>query len=238
MEASKISQEEEWNRRTWNSEQIADIIASSSEMIRVVSRNPGRFGASVHKELLCYFSPYYTAALKGGFSEAKKDTVTVDLLGYQISNLIMWLYSGNIIATDEGDLFKLYVFADERLMVAFRRSIMTRMIQIQGSDWPELDVMEALPYLNRIPENSGLFRYLVDYWVCNPDSWNYNKDIEDLDEDERIPRAFLYQVMKKLTTLVSRLEAGYHFSCAYEVACGAKHEDEDIPLPDLDYCHA
>jgi hypothetical protein len=64
-------------------------------MINIVntrSNDDGKtFHASVHKELVCYYSQYYTAALKGGFSEAKKDTIIIELHHNLMTDLV---YSG------------------------------------------------------------------------------------------------------------------------------------------------
>lgn len=182
---SKAAQDEEWERSTWSSEYVAyvvfarqvslpeltspsRVIASSSDMIKILGRIPDKdgkiFSASVHKALLCFFSPYYTAALYGSFAEAQKNTLTMHLPYDRMSDLVSWLYSGNTITAEPRELFELYAFADEKMMLAFRRSIMTRLIQFNDPNYEHLED-DAMSYVKRLPENSGLFRYLVDYWV-------------------------------------------------------------------------
>ncbi|CAD0100363.1 unnamed protein product [Aureobasidium mustum] len=174
-----------WESSTWNSEHVvyvisaaylpssltssSKIIASSSDMIQIVGSKPDKdgkiFRAAVHKELLCYFSAYYTAALKGGFSESKKDTITMELPYDQMQDLISWLYTGKLLSHTTSPLLKFYIFADEKMMLALRRSIMTQLIYCQDQDMDILLLADAMPCLKVLPQNSGLFRYMVDFWV-------------------------------------------------------------------------
>jgi len=175
-------------------------------MINIVNTEPDEddktFHACVHKDVLCYYSSYYTAALKGGFSEAKQDTVTMELPEYQMRNLVQWLYTGTLISDDESELAGLYFFADEKMMLAMRRSIMSRMVRFHGLA-NGMDSKDAMSYLHRLPQNSDLFRWLVDHfadlWIRSTDSMH---DMETLKYDERVPRAFFYQALSRLTTMV------------------------------------
>ncbi|KAI5211703.1 hypothetical protein E4T38_01137 [Aureobasidium subglaciale] len=120
---------EKWERNT------CGIIASSPDMIQITQITSQRlnsekkpFRAMIHRELSCYFSPYYTAALEGEFSEAQKDTITVNLDHDTAKDLVFWLYSGQIISDISTYLFDLYVFADEKDMLALRRSVMPKIV--------------------------------------------------------------------------------------------------------------
>jgi hypothetical protein len=160
------------------------------------------FHTSIHKELLCYYSSYYTAALKGGFSEAKKDTITMQLPYDLMTDLVSWLYSGTIISRVETNLMDLYVFADEKMMLAFRRSIMSRLIECHDPKTGMLAAKDAMPYLNHLPQYSGLFRYLVDYWAYVWSQGNAKSGLATFDVDKRLPRTFFYQVVEKLSSMV------------------------------------
>lgn len=181
---SKAARRKEWKPNTWDAEHVtyiclpvsrfkltraSKIIASSKDMIEVVNTRLGKngkiFSAAVHKELLCFFSAYYTAALKGGFSEAKKNCISMELPCDQMQDLVSWLYSGKILSCTTSPLLKLYVFADEKMMLALRRSIMTRLIYCQDQALDAIRLSDAMPCLKVLPERSGLFRYLVDFWV-------------------------------------------------------------------------
>lgn len=172
-------------------------------MIEVRNTRPGDngkiFSAVVHKELLCHFSAYYTAALKGGFSEAKKDTITMELPHDQIQDLISWLYSGRILSCTTSRLLDNYIFADEKMMLALRRSIMTQLIHCQDQGLDALHLSEAMPCVKVLPQSSGLFRYLVDFWV-HYGSQDYVSEIEEWDDDKRIPRNFFYQALNKFAS--------------------------------------
>jgi hypothetical protein len=160
------------------------------------------FHASVHKELLCYYSPYYTTLLKS--SKVKKDTISLDLWKTHAHALVCWLYTGTLPGTgdDLDDLMQLYCFADETEMLALRRSIMSRIIESET-----LDPEELTKYLRALPENSGLFRYLVDKWAV---VWNqpYYADMSNFDEHEAIPRGFLYKALEKLANMIEDKDKG------------------------------
>ena len=68
----------------------------------------------VHENLLCTASPVFKAALRGGFEEASKKTVTVrdvDLTTFE--DFIYWLYRGNCKSTPHVSVYaKLNKFAD------------------------------------------------------------------------------------------------------------------------------
>ncbi|KAH0164502.1 hypothetical protein KCU67_g5116, partial [Aureobasidium melanogenum] len=233
-ETKAVKDKMEWERSTWNSEHVTKIIASSAEMIKITGNKPDKdgkiFSASVHKELLCFFSPYYTAALKGGFAEAQKKTLTLDLPNNQMANLVSWLYSGNTIDYTEYELLDLYVFADEKMMLAFRRSIMTRLIQFHDPSWEHLDVNLAMPYVKRLPENSGLFRYLVDYWVGVWCRVHCRTKMTKWDADGRIPRNFFYQALEKFASLVEDKQlgdkSGDHRSCLARACNYHEHSNQ------------
>lgn len=190
-------------------------------MIEIANARPGEDGkvysAVVHRELLCYFSAYYTAALKGGFAEAQKTTVTKYLPYDRMADLVAWLYSGNPVTLEPKELFELYAFADEKMMLAFRRSIMTRLIQYHDPGYEHLDDESAMPYVKRLPESSGLFRYLVDYWVGVWARIDCRTEMAEWDADGRIPRKFFYEALEKFGSLSednhSEAKSGDHRTC-------------------------
>jgi hypothetical protein len=188
-------------------------------MINVVNTDPKNegktFRAFVHKELLCFYSPYYTVALQGGFPEAKKDTMTMELPWFQMRNLVSWLYSSTLTDGEECDLTDLYVFADEKMMLALRRSIMSRLIEVHDLVLP-MKAEEVVPYLRRLPQNSGLFRYMVDYFGRVWSTTGTQYEMETLDRDQRLPRAFFYQVVEKLCWMI---ECGGISTDALKAAC-------------------
>ncbi|KAI4765859.1 hypothetical protein E4T52_02780 [Aureobasidium sp. EXF-3400] len=195
----EIAMKDDWSRNTWNADD-----AIPADMINVVNTIPDdngeTFHAFVHKELLCHYSLFYAAALKDGSSESNKDTVTIPLPNDLMETLVSWLYSGIITSGFEDYLTDLYSFADRHSMLALRRSIMSRLILSQDldADYP-MDVQTAIPHLKHLPQDSGLFRYLVDYWVIVWSQTDSRFQLAALDSDRRIPRMFFYQALLKLS---------------------------------------
>ncbi|THX78057.1 hypothetical protein D6D04_05966 [Aureobasidium pullulans] len=82
---------------TWSEGVISEILRSSTETIELQSdpsKNKEVFRSTVNKELLCFFSPYYVAAIKGHFSEAKQKLFTLDLTHAQTRAFTHWLGTG------------------------------------------------------------------------------------------------------------------------------------------------
>lgn len=176
-------------------------------MIEIVNSKPDKdgktFSAVVHKELLCFFSPYYTAALKGGFSEAKKDTITIDLEFDLMRDLVSWLYTGNFTRYESSHFLDLYLFADEKMMLALRRSIMTVFVGVQEVGYKDMDEDETIAFLQQLPATAGLFRYLVDYWVVLWSQGHFDCEVEGMDSEKQIPKAFFYQALRRFSRVAS-----------------------------------
>ncbi|THY17419.1 hypothetical protein D6D00_08503 [Aureobasidium pullulans] len=204
--------DKKWERNTWSAKNVSKIIASSSDMMKINSQNKS-FSATVHRELLCYYSPYYTAALKGGFAEAQTNTITVDLSDEETADLVSWLYSGQIISSYYSQLFDVYVFADEKKMLALRRSLMSKIVLCCNASHEDSEANEInyfglddmLPYIYRLPPSCGLFRYLADFyvhhWILMPCDVRFDKE----DPDKRIPREFYWYVIKALAADRNRM---------------------------------
>ncbi|THV82064.1 hypothetical protein D6D26_10288, partial [Aureobasidium pullulans] len=122
--------------RIWRWWTLPDIVGRSSEMIQIQSQgndDDKLYRATVHKELLCFYSTYYTAAIKDQFSEAQKHLFTVELSYEQTRLFVTWLYSGRLEhqpdeLIDEEDAYALYIFADQTDIIALRRTVMTFVI--------------------------------------------------------------------------------------------------------------
>jgi hypothetical protein len=194
-------------------------------MVTVVSTrsqyDPEPFRASVHKELLCYYSEYYTAVLKSGSSSTKKDDIKLNLSYHQASHLVCWLYTATIAIEDdeESDVMGLYVFADEKKMLALRRSIMSRIIEFSY-----MDKYEGIRHLKDLREDCGLFRYMVDFFASEWSNGASTEHIANLDDDKGIPRIFFYQALSKLSDMVDNKDASM---ATLKVPCNY-HEHSDV----------
>lgn len=194
-------------------------------MIRIISLedpyayHSEPFRASVHKELLCYYSAHYSSVLKGKSSEAKKGTIEVNLSYRQAHNFVRWLYTGTLELEETHELLYLYVFADKKEILALRRSIMS--IIIEGH---ELEVDGSMTDLTHLSHSCGLFHYIVDLWACK---WSQDGDCEDMeyyDEAKSIPRVFFYRALRKLALMVDERDT---CMAALKVPCNY-HEDSSV----------
>ncbi|CAC9893937.1 unnamed protein product [Aureobasidium pullulans] len=145
---------------TWTSSAVGKIITTTYNMIEC--RAGGNFQALIHEELLCYFSPYYTAAFKGGFSEANQGSTSFELTELQAKLLVTWLYSGRIEDDiNYSDVLDLYIFADMTDITALRRDIMDHLFK-RGLKWQVFDEESVPEHFKTLPPSSGLVRWMVD----------------------------------------------------------------------------
>lgn len=161
-------------------------------------RTPNGWKTFVHKPLLCYYSLYYRAAIQGQFKEATSSHFDLNLKQLYAHSLIRWLYSGKLSAglprPDTEELFTLYIFADEKDILALRRDVMSELVKRQNIDLPYASVALAT---NSLPPSSALYRYLVDWQVQH---WNPSEAAQDqhYSEYEALPKEFMHLVMCKL----------------------------------------
>ncbi|KAI5211710.1 hypothetical protein E4T38_01138 [Aureobasidium subglaciale] len=153
----------------WTCEAIRDIFTMNAELLHCKAQDD--FNILIHRDLLCYFSPYYNAYLNGRSLESGQKQITFDLSKAQAKMLVSCLYSGRI-PRDAGysDLFDLYLFADVTPMLALKRSVMSHLHHRnveRGSrhgirqDGPELELI--MKVFDVLPKSSGLIRWLADW---------------------------------------------------------------------------
>ncbi|CAD0100362.1 unnamed protein product [Aureobasidium mustum] len=156
---------------TWTAEAVGNIITTNSKMLKCTAN--GDFNALIPEDLLCYFSRYYTALLRGNFSEAGQDNVTIELDASQAKAFVTWLYTGSLAKDLEYPLLvKLYIFADKTDIPALRKDIMSHIhkhSKIKGN--PRLKhVANAFAILSK---SSGLVRWMVDRYVYHWTTYGY-----------------------------------------------------------------
>lgn len=178
-----------------------DIVGRSSEMIQIQSQgNDGDklYRATVHKELLCFYSTYYTAAIKGRFAEAEQDKFVLELNCEQTRFFVAWLYSGRLEhhpdnGLDSEDAYALYTFADQTDIIALRRTIMSFLIDstlrwLREQHFPG-DLEKVIP---RLPDQSQLRRFPLEeattIWI--DDSRLYSQEIEDFIVHDQVPDGY------------------------------------------------
>lgn len=163
---------------------------------------------TVHAELLCFFSPYYRAALKGGFMESGKTQLKVNVQGNILGSVVTWMYSGTVLNMDESMevtckiLIELYMFADEYDFLALRRCILSTW----DAAWPKVlplyaHVNEAYQHL---PTDSPMLRFLVELYTHH---WETNFDHCKEEEESRAqaPRQFLSALLAGKSDLMKKI---------------------------------
>lgn len=147
-----------------------DIVGRSSEMIQIQSQgndDDKLYRATVHKELLCFYSTYYTAAIKGQFSESQKHSFVVELNYEQTRLFVTWLYSGRLEyhpddGLDSEDVFALYIFADQTDVIALRRTVISFLVDSAAQHYREIHLSDLHKIVPQLPEQSQLRRFLLE----------------------------------------------------------------------------
>lgn len=152
----------------------------------------GPFQPMVHKDLLCLFSPYYNAALKGNFSEARKRTLKLELNSFGARIFVTWLYTGKFLGHCESVMLPVYVLTDQTDIVALRRGLMDYYLMELDSSWSDMCLV-----INSIPESSGLWRWFVDKQVHQFEEKRQSNGKRQAELDT-VPKTFLYDVMDGL----------------------------------------
>ena len=145
---------------TWTAEAVGNIITTNSNMLKCTVK--GDFEVLIPEDLLCYFSRYFAAMLRGNFAEAGQDNVTLELDASQAKWFVTWLYSGQLpVDLDYPTLFQLYIFADKTENTALRRGIMSHIHKRSHlRDNPPIE--DAIKAFDVLPKSSGLVRWIVD----------------------------------------------------------------------------
>lgn len=147
---------------------------------------------SVNKELLCYFSPYYHAALHGRFAEARQKIFEVDLTGKQLHVFINWVQTGRLElhSWDREDRVKLYIFADFVDILALRRQILTEPDRMEK--YREVGVV-----ISSLPSTSPFRMRIADHYAMH---WEPEDDKHDPVDvlDVTLHREFLGDIEKSV----------------------------------------
>lgn len=144
------------------------IIATSDNLITLISKDNDESDAvldvaEVHRDLLCFFAPYYRALLKGPFKEAAYNTVILGMNPACCKMFVEWLYTGFVPQHDPWTLCQLYIFADQTMNLTLRGVIMTQLFDLRFD--PTIDDANTSAVLYSLPSNSSLTRYLFDRFV-------------------------------------------------------------------------
>ncbi|THX78067.1 hypothetical protein D6D04_05981 [Aureobasidium pullulans] len=139
---------EEWKRRVWNITKMANLVSGSTAMVILLDedeQNP----FPVHKDLLCFYSPYHDRLLNGPFKEAGSTRIKLPVTSLVLKLFSTWLYTDslNCIALERAAFVQLY-----------------KLIRLAKGP------MQIFKLVDNGLEHSGLYKYWVDYWAAHYDS--------------------------------------------------------------------
>lgn len=178
--------------------------------------------------LLCHFSPYYHAALQGGFKEARKKSLDVDTDEETLVTVIFWLYHGQLPTaftsfdsfTRKNYLLKLYIFADRFDILALRRYIISHWASTNWSTNLLSFSQVAFAYTN-LPTSSPMLRYIVDVTA-----WHRAFGADDTGRDV-LPLDFVYSVLERKDELAFRGGSVTKCPCCFDTCHYHEHESEE-----------
>ncbi|KAH0284185.1 hypothetical protein KCU62_g8471, partial [Aureobasidium sp. EXF-3399] len=126
--------------------------------------------------------------------------------------------NGTLLLEEPEDVLQLYMFADQKKLLALRRSIMSKIVYSSV-----IEKHDGTPYIGHLSEGCGLFRYMADLWASEWRGVRASYVVQTLNEYQGIPRVFLYEVMRKLATIHDQKESEVAIPnpCNYH-----EHEDD------------
>jgi len=200
-------------------------IVKSTKTIKLASTED-EVEVLIHEELLCFFSPYYAAALNGSFSEAQKDRFEVDLSGYDLEIFAKWLYTGDV----SGDItlvgnVRLYIFADQVDIMALRRTVV--------NEFPEGLILyyDTIKLIHtKLPGASPLLKYALACYIAH---WEPDDDDDDNDpcildnetDPDHLLASFVYQVLRGVASRESKNPPGC--PCCNDVCQYHEHSSKE-----------
>ena len=174
----------------------------------------------LHKGLLCKASPYFRAALEGGFKEADLQTIEWPEEHATIVKLFQfWLYSGSVslLPEDEAMLWEtlvgLYVFAERHDLPTLENSVIDYIIRKIEQQKSKLRFVAVSQSYDTIRPQAPLRRLIVDLVVA---AFLELKDYRDLREalSKSFPRELLEDLVLAqcdVTAMVERKKHPYKF---------------------------
>ncbi|KAH0262867.1 hypothetical protein KCU91_g13110, partial [Aureobasidium melanogenum] len=248
---------EEWKRNMWKQRTAARLLAQDDQMIKLKSKEKGSSKVcSVHRALLCFYSPYHDRLLNGDFAEglvAPTEPLFVNAGASVLKLLLTWLYTGkfdvaNVVNQCRTGISKLYILADELNCVALQRSIMSKLVE-SCKNTEGVVGLDAIGLLsNSSLESSGLYQYCVEAFDAHRDGTFDGESREDLKAEDPMPPHFAYRLLLRRSETLEDDGAQCvccHDPCKYhghenegerKATCGAPNvEFEDDLEEDLDF---
>lgn len=145
---------------TWTAEALSAILQTPTK--RLTCKCSDDSIILISESLLCYFSRYYLALLRGSFAEAGSNSITLELNASQAKAFVTWMYSGQFAESLQYTMpFDLHVFADKVDVPAKKKSIMT-FIHKCSHRRGNPDLADAVRAFHKLPKSCGLVRWMLD----------------------------------------------------------------------------
>ncbi|EON62683.1 hypothetical protein W97_01907 [Coniosporium apollinis CBS 100218] len=179
--------------------------------------SPHRKCYHVHKDLLCWYSPYFKKTLRGSFREAKalklilRDT-EVAVLGVVVD----WLYTQSLPEHDDPriqacigrwnePITGVYIFSDRYDIPDLREHAMddfyTYFTNDDGEDMPRYSVINTA--FNNLPRSASLCRFCIDVYARY---WSQDQDDEgEVTARADLPKDFLAGLMIESAEVMKHL---------------------------------
>lgn len=127
----------------------------------------------LHKKILCNVAPYFAAAFKGGFVEAREQVLELpDENSAMFNRFQLWVYTRHLLAEGETDtdiswglLVGLYIFGEKCGVPDLQNAAIDVLIRKQSSANEIPTYLLLRVYANTL-EGSSLRRLFVDWTAC------------------------------------------------------------------------
>lgn len=162
----------------------------------------------VHKELLCYYSPYYRTLLSGRWEDGKRRrSFVAETTQPALALFVKWLYTNDLSDAMSvkrwDDLAELYTFAHPSLVMALQRDIIDTFLDdhLEAKVFCGFDYATIANVYRRLPTDSPLIRFIV---VTHVHHWTPEAETAEVKERRQIhaPVEFLLAVMEGQAELI------------------------------------
>jgi len=172
---------------------------------------------AVHRALLCYYSPYFTAALNGSFKEADEDALKLENTEDEVFDYFLhWLYTQTLPEPDcsnnEGTppassggpnedhdhwMTGLFIFAEFYNVPQLRKEVIDQFyFEYACSGISALpDYQTIILAFSSLPDTSPFCRFLVRIYAVRWDVSYDEDDDEAVDNRGQLPKEFLGDLM-------------------------------------------
>ncbi|KAG9576859.1 hypothetical protein KCU77_g9637, partial [Aureobasidium melanogenum] len=167
---------ETWKRNVWKQKTATRLLAQDDQMIKLKSKEK-KFPkiCSVHKALLCFYSPYHDRLLDGEFAEGlvpPSEPLAMHANASILQLFFKWIHTGLIDIIPPlsenscnsrwfSGTTKLYILADEFNCVALQRTVVSAQLESRKNmdlaSWNKIGLLS-----NSSLESSGLYRYHLE----------------------------------------------------------------------------